>query len=103
MALPLSRYINLGIEYDGTVKKLVKETVTTTETKTDADLSYEVVRGDCLWNLAKRFYGNGMKYIDIYNANRESMDATARSHGFADANGGNYLWAGQILTVPVME
>lgn len=100
MALPLSRYVNLGIEYDGTVKKLVKETVTTTETKTDADLEYEVVRGDCLWNLAKRFYGDGMRYIDIYNANRETMDATARQHGFVDANGGNYIWAGEILKIP---
>ncbi len=33
--------------------------------------TYTVVKGDCLWNLAKRFYGDGKKYKLIYNANRE--------------------------------
>lgn len=30
--------------------------------------TYTVVRGDCLWNIAKRFYGSGAKYTVIYNA-----------------------------------
>ncbi len=31
--------------------------------------TYTVVKGDCLWNIAKRFYGNGRQYIKIFNAN----------------------------------
>lgn len=35
--------------------------------------SYTVVRGDCLWNIAKKYYGNGNKYTTIYNANRDKI------------------------------
>ena len=31
--------------------------------------TYTVVRGDCLWLLAKRFYGDGRRWVDIYAAN----------------------------------
>ena len=28
-----------------------------------------MARGDCLWLLAKRFYGDGRRWVDIYAAN----------------------------------
>lgn len=31
---------------------------------------YTVKPGDCLWNIAKSYYGDGAKYTKIYNANR---------------------------------
>jgi nucleoid-associated protein YgaU len=31
--------------------------------------SYTVVRGDCLWNIAVRAYGDGFKWVDIARAN----------------------------------
>lgn len=33
--------------------------------------TYTVVRGDCLWKIAKRFYGKGSKWTILYNANRK--------------------------------
>ncbi len=51
--------------------------------------TYTVVRGDCLWNIAKRFYGNGAKYTIIYNANR----------GIIGGNP-NLIYPGQVLTIP---
>ena len=53
--------------------------------------SYTVVSGDCLWNIAKRFYGDGSKYTVIYNAN-------------ADVIGGNpnLIYPGQVLTIPAV-
>ena len=50
--------------------------------------SYTVVEGDCLWNLAKRFYGDGSKYSIIYNANKDKIVNP------------NLIYAGQVLTIP---
>jgi nucleoid-associated protein YgaU len=32
--------------------------------------SYTVVKGDCLWNIAKARYGSGIDYVRIYEANK---------------------------------
>lgn len=47
-------------------KQVTKKTTTTkTTTRT-----YTVKKGDCLWNIAKKYYGNGALYTKIYNANK---------------------------------
>jgi nucleoid-associated protein YgaU len=37
--------------------------------------TYTVVRGDCLWNIAKKkdYYGNGFAWPKIYKANRDKI------------------------------
>lgn len=35
--------------------------------------TYTVKKGDCLWNIAKKFYGKGSEYPKIYNANRDKI------------------------------
>lgn len=35
-----------------------------------AQRTYRVVPGDCLWNIAQRFYGNGALWPRIFDANR---------------------------------
>lgn len=44
---------------------------------------------DCLWNIAKAFYGDGSKYTIIYEANKDII-------------GGNpdLIFVGQVLTIP---
>ena len=51
--------------------------------------SYTVVKGDCLWNIAKKFYGSGSKYSVIYNANRGVIGGNP-----------NLIRPGQVLTIP---
>lgn len=51
--------------------------------------TYTVKKGDCLWNIAKKFYGNGSEYIKIYNANKEVIGGNP-----------NLIYAGQVLTIP---
>lgn len=53
--------------------------------------SYTVVKGDCLWNIAKRFYGNGSKYTIIYNANKDVIGGNP-----------NLIYPGQVLTIPAV-
>ncbi len=53
--------------------------------------SYTVVKGDCLWNIARKFYGNGARYTVIYDANREAIGGNP-----------NRIHPGQVLTIPAM-
>lgn len=53
--------------------------------------TYTVVKGDCLWTIAKRFYGNGAKYTVIYDANRETIGGNP-----------NRIYPGQTLTIPAV-
>ncbi len=60
------------------------DTLTTTQT-------YTVVKGDCLWNIAKKFYGSGSKYTVIYNANKVVIGGNP-----------NLIYPGQVLTIPAV-
>lgn len=51
--------------------------------------TYTVVSGDCLWNIAKKFYGSGAKYTTIYNANTGVIGGNP-----------NLIKPGQVLTIP---
>lgn len=51
--------------------------------------TYTVVKGDCLWNIAKKFYGDGSKYTVIYDANKDVVGGNP-----------NLIYPGQVLTIP---
>lgn len=53
-------------ETTATVTK--KSTSTTTNPNNSG--TYIVKAGDCLWNIAKVYYGDGSKYMKIYDANK---------------------------------
>lgn len=53
--------------------------------------TYTVVSGDCLWNIAKKFYGNGAKYTVIYDANRDVIGGNP-----------NLIYPGQVLMIPAV-
>ena len=69
-----------------------KATVQKTEQRVDNSVqpqTYTVKSGDCLWNIAKRIYGNGAKYTVIYNANKSVIGGNP-----------NLIYPGQVLTIP---
>lgn len=49
---------------------------------------YTVVKGDCLWNIAKKFYGKGSKWRKISNANKDKIKNPDR------------IYPGQQLWIP---
>lgn len=53
-----------------------------------AGTTYTVVKGDCLWNIAKKFYGSGLKYTLIYNANKGIIKNPS------------LIYPGQVLMIP---
>lgn len=79
------------------VKIIDEETASTEETRSTenspeptSNQSYTVVSGDSLWNIAKKFYGNGSKYTVILNANKDKI------------KNANLIYPGQILTIPAL-
>lgn len=53
-----------------------------------AKRTHTVKSGDCLWNIAVKYYGNGSRYTDIFNANRDKI------------NNPNLIYPGQVLVIP---
>jgi hypothetical protein len=68
-------------------------------TKTNSE-TYVVKSGDCLWNLAVKYYGKGSEYTKIYNANKEAIESDAKKHGYKSSNNGSRIWVGLKLTIP---
>lgn len=77
-----------------------KKTRTTTK-KTSKSQSYTVKKGDCLWNIAKKYYGNGSQWKKIYNANKTVIENTAKKYrkGKGSSNG-HWIYPGTKLTIP---
>jgi LysM repeat protein len=53
--------------------KLPGKTSNKTETNPKNKGFYVVQSGDCLWAIAKKYYGDGTKYTKIYNANKDKI------------------------------
>jgi len=51
-------------------------------------LTYSVVKGDNLWDLAVKYYGDGLRYADIFSANASQIHDP------------NLIYIGQIFVVP---
>lgn len=68
--------------------------------KSSGGSKYTVKKGDCLWNIAKKFYGSGAKYTVIYNANKTVIEKVAKKHGKKNSDHGHWIWAGTVLTIP---
>lgn len=99
MALP--HQVGLSISYDGTV-----ETVTggsSSGGSSGGGGTYTVVSGDTLWGIAKRYYGSGIKYTIIYDANAAIIESVAKAHGKASSSNGHWIWPGTTLVIPGQE
>jgi len=51
--------------------------------------TYTVVKGDNLWAIAKKYLGNGNRYMEIYNANKVAIGSNP-----------SLIRAGQVFTIP---
>lgn len=69
-------------------RPVVVQTPSRPATTAPSTRTYTVVRGDCLWNIAKKYYGNGSQYTKIYNANRDKIKNP------------NLIYPGQVLVIP---
>lgn len=77
---------NIKVETDPPVTRETKSPENTGSTTRQ----YTVKSGDCLWNIAKQYYGNGAQYTKIVNANQQIFSKRSP----------NLIYAGEVLTIP---
>lgn len=84
-----TKTVNISFNMEKPKASVEPQREATTSPAPAAAQTYTVVKGDCLWNIAKKFYGNGSKYSIIYNANRSVIGGNP-----------NLIYPGQVLTIP---
>ncbi|MGN0621132.1 MAG: LysM peptidoglycan-binding domain-containing protein [Porcipelethomonas sp.] len=72
-----------------TKKAAVAKTGTKRVSNKTAPKTHKVKSGDCLWNIAKKYYGDGSQYTKIYEANKNIIGSNP-----------NLIKPGQVLTIP---
>ena len=94
VSINLKQYIDYATK-KVTVTKPDNSSKSTLKTETPRETSgkptaktYTVKSGDCLWTIAKKYYGNGAQYTKIYNANKDKISNP------------NLIYIGQVLTIP---
>lgn len=92
IAIKLKQYKDYGTKV---VKIAVKQAAPTASVKEERPAesapqkkTHTVVSGDCLWNIAKKYLGNGSRYTEIYNLNKDKIKNP------------NLIYPGQVLTLP---
>ena len=81
---------------DGTAT-IRKEPVRDTK---ESGSNYTVIKGDTLWNIAKQEYGAGVDWEKIYEANKETIEATAGEYGKPSSSNGWWIYPGTELVLP---
>lgn len=92
VSIKLKQYRDYGTKTLKTEKKtnkgIVKKNRPKGENEPSGGTTYTVKKGDCLWNIAKKFYGNGSKYTIIAEANKGKIKKP------------NLIYPGQVLIIP---
>lgn len=87
-------------EPEVTVGKNTSLAQTTKRPTSTNSRTYTVKSGDCLWKIAQKYYGNGSKWTNIYNANKSTIESAAKKHGKKSSDNGHWIYPGTVLTIP---
>ena len=100
-----SRRARVKISYDGTITQVAKGNTNGTDVQSTqkeqsvGTINYTVVSGDTLWAIAGRYLGAGKRWKEIYNANTDIIEKTAKEHGRENSDTGHWIYPGEVLTI----
>ncbi|MBE5981538.1 MAG: LysM peptidoglycan-binding domain-containing protein [Paenibacillaceae bacterium] len=94
VSLSMKEYINYGTKIMNFV--IVDEQPVPTAPQSEqerqgeppAEKTYTVTKGDCLWIIAKKQLGNGSRWQEIYNLNKDKISNS------------NLIYPGQVFNLP---
>lgn len=64
---------------------------------------YTVVKGDTLWTIAQEHLGDPLRYQEIYEINKETIELEAQAKGKDDSGNGHWIFSGTTLKLPPKE
>lgn len=90
----------LNINTYGTNKYTVSTPNRSGDNGSSSNRTYTVKSGDCLWSIAKTFYGDGTLCTKIYDANKSAIESDAKNHGKSSSSNGHWVYPGLTLIIP---
>ena len=83
-----TKTVNISFNMEKPKASVEPQREATTSPAPAAAQTYTVVKGDCLWNIAKKNLGDGSRWPEIYNLNKDKIKNP------------NLIYRGQVLTMP---
>ena len=83
-----TKTVNISFNMEKPKASVEPQREATTSPAPAAAQTYTVVKGDCLWNIAKKHLGDGSRWPEIYNLNKDKIKNP------------NLIYGGQVLTMP---
>ena len=62
--------------------------------------TYTVGKDDTLYLIAKKLLGDGSKWTEIYDLNKDAIEEAAKKDGCASSSNGNIIYEGTVLKIP---
>ena len=85
-------------------KKDTETQVTVTEKRDTStkpkNSTYTVLQGDNLWDIARKELGDESRNAEIYNLNKDVIEAAAKKYGRASSSNGHWIYPGTVLQLP---
>ena len=78
------------VRVSGTTATVTEQRDQTDSPKPKQNTTWTVKKGDTLWNIAKKVYGDGYKYTKIYEANKNQIEDP------------NMIYPGQEFIIPAL-
>ena len=65
-----------------------------------AENTYTIKTGDCLWNIAQKHLGSGLRWTELYDLNYDALEAEAQKYGKHFTKNYPVIYTGTIIKLP---
>lgn len=100
VSVTLKQWRNYGVKRIQVKEKKTVAKSTPARVEKDPEKTYTVVKGDCLYKIAKKQLNNANRWPEIYNLNQNLIEQTAKKYGRRSSSNGHWIYPGTVLKLP---